>query len=69
MELMVFCYRILEEPGIKAVCLFIYPENYIAARVYGRIGFIGLESGVPDERIEEWAEFGWEGVKLLYFYY
>jgi hypothetical protein len=49
------------------VCLFVEPSNPVAARVYGRVGFIGLETGVPDEQTEEWAELGWEGVKLLDF--
>jgi hypothetical protein len=57
----------LDEPGIKAVCLFVSPENSAAMRLYGRIGFIGLETGTPDERTEECVVLGWEGVKLQDF--
>jgi RimJ/RimL family protein N-acetyltransferase len=67
LKLMNDFYSTLEEPGLKALYLFVSPGNPVAARVYGRIGFIGLETGVPDERTEDWAELGWEGVKLLDF--
>jgi hypothetical protein len=54
-------------PDMRAVCLFVEPSNPAAIRVYSRVGFLGLDSGVPDESIEEWAELGWEGVELLDF--
>jgi hypothetical protein len=59
--------RTLDKPGIKAICLFIEPHNQAAMRVYGRVGFIGLDTGVPHDRTEEWEEVGFEGVELLKF--
>lgn len=58
-------YSTLKDPEIKRVCLFVDPANVAAARVYGRVGFIGLETGVPDDRTEEVDEVGFEGVALL----
>jgi hypothetical protein len=46
------------------VCLFVDSTNPVPARIYGRIGFVGLETGIPDERTEEWAVLGWEGVDM-----
>jgi hypothetical protein len=59
--------RMLELPGMRAVCLFVSPTNTVAIRVYNRVGFCGLESGVPGEGAEEWAELGWKGVELADF--
>jgi hypothetical protein len=56
--------RMLEEPGMKAVTLFVAPTNPVAVRVYARVGFIGLDSGIPDEQTEEWAVIGWEEVEI-----
>jgi hypothetical protein len=59
--------RTLNEPGVKAVCLFVKPTNPTAVRVYGRIGFSGLETGVPEGNAEEWAHLAWEEVEMVKF--
>jgi RimJ/RimL family protein N-acetyltransferase len=60
-------FRLLNDTEINEICLFVDPANAAAARVYGRVGFIGLETGIPDQSTEEWAELGFEGVALLDF--
>jgi hypothetical protein len=52
---------------MRAICLFVEGHNQTAARVYGRVGFVGLETGIPDEKTEEWAELGFDGIELLKF--
>jgi hypothetical protein len=45
---------------MRAMCLFVAPTNPVAMRVYGRVGFIGVESGVVGEGAEEWVVLEWE---------
>jgi hypothetical protein len=52
---------------VQHVSLFVEDGNPVAARLYGRLGFLGLSSGVPGKECEEWVEWGWEGVELRMF--
>lgn len=46
--------------GAPKVCLNVLPIDPSAMKVYGRIGFVGLETGVPGDGTEEWIELGFE---------
>jgi hypothetical protein len=50
--------------GLPKVCLNVDLANIAAVRTYVKVGFIGLDSGLPNPLIEEWVEIGFENVEL-----